>query len=115
VSGSKDIPDPKGDKIATAQLAIYGQVEQSEVARVARHLDSHPDGPNMLWAERELLPDDAPLIPGSGQDEERAKDQWTWNYLLPTEPTLLRFSDVANISSKGPHVPRRAENGRSLR
>jgi putative transposase len=43
------------------------------------------------------------------------EDRWTWDYLLPTEPILLRFSNVTNISLKGPLVPRRAEDGRSLR
>lgn len=57
---SEDVPDPKG----------------SEVARVARPFKKDPEGPNVSWQQRALLPYDAPPIP-SEADSQSPRPIWS--------------------------------------
>jgi len=45
--GGEDIVDPGADKVAAAQFAVDGHVEQRKVTGVACHLEADPDGPDM--------------------------------------------------------------------
>jgi hypothetical protein len=62
--GGEDIANPESDKIATAQFAVGGHIEQREASRVASHLETDPDGPEVPRQERPFLADDAALVPG---------------------------------------------------
>jgi hypothetical protein len=59
----KDSADPESNKITTTKLAVHGHVEQREVARIACHLETNPDGPDAPWPERAFLADYAALVP----------------------------------------------------
>jgi len=51
------------DQITTAQLAVYGQSEQSQITMVLSQFKSDPNCPNMLWHQGAFLADNAPLVP----------------------------------------------------
>lgn len=72
LAGRHDIDDLHRDQIATAQLAVDGQVEESQVAKVLGQLKPNPDRPDMFWLERSLLSQGAPLVPGGAK---RANDR----------------------------------------
>jgi hypothetical protein len=52
-----------GHEITSAQLAVDGEVEQSEVALSIRRLQLCPDGPNMAGPQRRLCANQLALIP----------------------------------------------------
>jgi hypothetical protein len=58
---------------ATApQLAVEGQMEQSEVASALFELRPDADCPDLLWLQRALLPDEAAFVPGGTMEETSA-------------------------------------------
>ena len=60
-----NILDLKPHQVATSELAIGRQIEQSEVARSALQLKPNPDRPNVVWFQRTLLPGQTALVPGN--------------------------------------------------
>ena len=58
------VGDSESHKVAAAQLAIDREIEQGEVAAMVFELEPDPDRPDLLWLERALLADEAPLVPG---------------------------------------------------
>lgn len=59
-----DVAHAQADEIAIAQLAVYGQVEHSEVTNRMPVLQVYPDSPDALGLERRLLADELSLVPG---------------------------------------------------
>lgn len=59
-----NISDLHFDQIATAKLAVDGQIEQHEIAMVLGQFQSNSDRPDMLWLQRAFLTDDATFVPG---------------------------------------------------
>ncbi|KGG86110.1 hypothetical protein P609_11555 [Comamonas thiooxydans] len=57
------IPNLEGDEVASSQLAIDAQVEESKLAHPAFHLKPYAQCPDVLELERSLLPDDLALVP----------------------------------------------------
>jgi hypothetical protein len=55
-----DVVDPEPHQIASAQLAIEGEIEQSEIAATIFKLQPNADRPDLLRFERALLADEAP-------------------------------------------------------
>jgi hypothetical protein len=53
------------DQVATAQLAIDCDIEQSQIAKIARKFKACADGPNLFWQQWSLLADEATFVPGS--------------------------------------------------
>ncbi len=62
---SDKVIDLERDQVATAQLAVDCDVEQSQIAKVSREFESGADGPDLLGKQRALLPDEATFVPGS--------------------------------------------------
>jgi hypothetical protein len=59
-----DIDDLHPDQIATAQLAVDGQVKERQVAMVLGQLKPNPDRPDMFGLKRSFLADDPAFVPG---------------------------------------------------
>ena len=62
------LPDSELHEIATAELAVAGEVEQHEVLSPARELQPNADRPDFLAREGALRSDQFALIPGSNPD-----------------------------------------------
>src|SRR5271165_6351289 len=58
-----DVVDPKANEIAAAQLAIDGEIEQRQIARVVLHLKPDTNGPDLFRPQGTLLADEAALVP----------------------------------------------------
>ena len=56
------ITNAKPDQIASAQLAVNGEVEQREFTSSMIELQSNPDGPDLLQLQRWLLADQLPFV-----------------------------------------------------
>ena len=50
-------------EIATAQLAVDGQIEHGQISDRMGILKINPNCPNVLWLERRLLSDKLALVP----------------------------------------------------
>jgi hypothetical protein len=110
-------PYPNTDLPLANQVALpgmregWGRADMTETyrlwfAHVARHLQPDPDGPDMPWQERALLPDDAALVPSDGdrtKGGEKINGHGTFS--CPPGPPFFGLADAFNISRKGPHVP----------
>ena len=70
------------NQIAAAQLAVDREVEEREIAGIARHLKADPDRPDLLRLERSLDADDAALVPGSAA----RNGDWELIFGLGTSP-----------------------------
>jgi hypothetical protein len=64
-----NIVDLQPHEVAASELAIDGEIEQSEVARSVLQLKPHPDRPNVLRFQRTLLPGQMALVPGNLLDD----------------------------------------------
>jgi hypothetical protein len=64
LAGRHDIDDLHPDQIATAQLAVDGQVKERQVAMVLGQLKPNPDRPDMFGLKRSFLADDPAFVPG---------------------------------------------------
>ena len=62
VAGSYVI-DPKADEIATAQLAINGEVEHRQIAFATLDLKPDTNGPNLFRPKGALLANETALVP----------------------------------------------------
>src|SRR4051794_4950605 len=58
------VVDLQRDEIAAAQLAVYREIEQREIALPALKLKPNPDRPDIFRLERALLADQTTLVPG---------------------------------------------------
>jgi hypothetical protein len=63
VTANGDVIDSKADEIATAKLAVDGEVEYRQIAFAALDLKSDTNGPELFWSERALLSDKTALVP----------------------------------------------------
>ena len=64
-AASAYVVDLQADEIATSELAIDREVEQSKISFPALQLKPNPNGPDIFRLERALLADQAALVPGS--------------------------------------------------
>ena len=55
--------DAERDKIAAAQFAVDGEIEQGEISGAMIQLHSNSDGPDLFQLQRRLLPEELALIP----------------------------------------------------
>ena len=60
-----DVCNFERDQVATAQLAIDCDVEQSEIAKITRQFKASTDGPDLFRKQWTFLSDEATLVPGS--------------------------------------------------
>ena len=58
------VADLEPNEVTAPQLAVEGQIEQSEVASTVFELKPDADCPDLLWFQRALLADEAALVPG---------------------------------------------------
>ena len=58
------VVDLKPHEITAPQLAVDGQIEQSEIASALFELKPDADCPDFFWLQRTLLADKPALIPG---------------------------------------------------
>jgi hypothetical protein len=58
------VADLEPNEVTAPQLAVEGQIEQSEVASTLFELKPDADRPDLLWLQRALLADKAALVPG---------------------------------------------------
>ena len=59
----RDVVDPKANEIASAQLAIDGEIEQRQIAFALLHLKPDTNGPDFFWPQGTLLADEAAFVP----------------------------------------------------
>jgi hypothetical protein len=57
------VADLQGNEVATAQFAVNPEIEESQLAEPAFHLEANAQRPNVLQLERCLLPHDLALVP----------------------------------------------------
>jgi hypothetical protein len=58
------VADLEPNEVTAPQLAVEGQIEQSEIASTLFELRPDADRPDLLWLQRALLADKAALVPG---------------------------------------------------
>jgi hypothetical protein len=58
-----DLAHPMTYQIAAAQVAVVTQVEHGELSQSSLHLQTNPDGPDLLEFERGLLADQLAFVP----------------------------------------------------
>jgi hypothetical protein len=63
VTALEHIVNVKRHKVAPAQLAVDGEIEQREFPDSMIQLQSNPDGPDLLQLQRWLLADQLPFVP----------------------------------------------------
>src|SRR3989338_2345506 len=101
----KHVPDPQRDEVASAKLAVYGHVEQREVALVVGHFEADPDGPDMPRQERALLTNDAALVPGDASRTKGGEKIVGHEYTSsPPGPPFFGHADHLKIPRLGPGV-----------
>ena len=59
-----DVPNPKSNQIAPAQLAVDRQVEQRQIKILVGQLEPDPDVPDFPQLERGLLANQFAFVPG---------------------------------------------------
>jgi len=57
------IVDPKRNEVTSSQLAVEGEIEQSQVANALRHLEPDPNGPDLPGFERRFEADQLASVP----------------------------------------------------
>jgi hypothetical protein len=63
VAAAGDILDPDRDDIAATKLAVYRQIEHSQIASAALDLEFRSDRPDVLGSQRRLCPGQLSLVP----------------------------------------------------
>jgi hypothetical protein len=58
------VPHPQLDQVAAPELAVDGEVEESEFAPTIGELQSNANGPDLLELERRFLANELALVPG---------------------------------------------------
>jgi hypothetical protein len=64
MAARRDVVDPKANEIASAQLAINGEVEQRKIALTVLNLKSDPNGPDLFRPKGTLLANEPSFVPG---------------------------------------------------
>jgi hypothetical protein len=82
------VADLEPHEVTAPQLAVEGQIEQSEVASTFFELKPDADCPDLLWFQRALLADEATLV-FQGHDVKRLSQRRcrAWSF-PPTDPAL---------------------------
>jgi hypothetical protein len=95
-----DVIDSKADEIATAKLAVDGEIEHRQIAFAALDLKSDTNGPDFFWSERALLSDKTALVPRRMRMIAFRLDfSGHGRALLPTAPTAaLSFGKLVVVS-----------------
>ena len=57
------ISDPQLHEVARSQFTIYGQVKECQFPNAAAELQPDPNRPDVLQAQRRLLPDEFSFVP----------------------------------------------------
>jgi hypothetical protein len=84
------VVDPEANQVATAQLAVDGEIEQREVATPLFELKPDADCPDV---QRALLANQAPLIPGRFRKTNKRWDRGAHGLLLdPDHPATARLT-----------------------
>lgn len=60
-----EVGDPETDEVTAAQLAVDGQVEQREIAQIARKFEASADRPDLLRQQGAFLADEPAAVPGA--------------------------------------------------
>jgi hypothetical protein len=63
VTPNRDVIDSKADEIATAKLAVDGEIEHRQIAFAALDLKSDTNGPHFFWPKGTLLANEATFVP----------------------------------------------------
>jgi hypothetical protein len=58
-----DIYNPQPDQVASAQLAVDGQIEKRKIAQSAMNLETHTDGPDFTSFQGWFLAGDLTFVP----------------------------------------------------
>ena len=67
VAARSYVIDPKADEIATAQLAVDGEVEHRQIAFAALDLKSDTNGPDLFRPNGTLLANQTAFVPRSAR------------------------------------------------
>ena len=78
------------DQVATAQLAIDCDVEQSEIAKITRQFKASTDGLDLFRKQRAFLSDEATLVPGSAfrSDGRKLNSRHNLPFIQPSCPYI---------------------------
>lgn len=72
-----ELADAQLHEVTTAQLAVYGELEQRQVADAALALKGEPDEPDLFGLEGQLGPDKGTRVPG-----HHGADRWNRGFRL---------------------------------
>jgi hypothetical protein len=93
------IADLEPHEVAAPQLAVEGQIEQSEVASTLFELKPDADCPDLLWLQRALLADEAVLVPGGAMCRD---------FFAASMPSMVVSSDRPRPPQHGSSATRSA-------
>src|SRR5262245_51309058 len=87
-----NILNPESDEIASAQLAVDGQIEHRQVAHSPLELELGPNAPDVLWSKRLFCSNQFALIPGLalGYPLGRSFHSLAWSSPQLMRPTKMR-------------------------
>ena len=60
-----ELGDPRTDEVAAPQLAVDGEIEQSEIAKVASEFEARTDRPDLFRQQRPFLAGEPAKVPGA--------------------------------------------------
>ena len=60
----RNIVDAEVNDVAPTELAVYREVEERQIPRPPRNLQSRPNGPDVLGLQRRLGSNEFALVPG---------------------------------------------------
>ena len=63
IESKVNVAGAKADEVTAPELAVDRNVEHGEVAHPAFVLQAGPDGPDVLWLQRRLRPNDPANVP----------------------------------------------------
>ena len=59
----RHVIDPEGNEVATAQLAVDGEIEKCQVANTALQLQVGSNGPHVAWSQWRLRARELAFVP----------------------------------------------------
>jgi len=97
-----EVTDFEADEVTAAQLAVDRQIEEGQVAKIARDFESCTNGPNLSWQERAFLTDQtAPVPRRRGRPDRRKLDSGHGEVSIhPSHPKHRHRADAARLSSR---------------
>ena len=100
-----------GDKVATSQLAVDGEIKQRQIAFRTRHLQSRPDAPDLSRLKRRLLANNVAPVPARQgpspmPPSTAAAPNTSSRIVAPLEPSIT-FNRLL-ISARDKHRNRRS-------